>query len=679
MFPITYLPQVIELKQEMSSFDIAVVSVELDRKVGGFRVDNIYHLNPKTLLLNLHGKEGVRSSLILEAGKRVHATSYELEKPLKPTGFCMVLRKHLRNGVVEKVHQFRFERIVELAISNKGEQYRLVIEVFGDGNIILVGSDGRILQASSYRRMRDRNIIRGQEFRYPPPVGLDPRTLQRENMDELKGNGKLEVVKALAKFLGIGGFYAEEVLLRSGLPKNKPCSSLSREDLDAVFDGLRSLFSSIQDGRLEPCIFVDEHGNMVDVAPVQLRKYAGFKCVGFDGFNEALDEFYSRTSVGARIQVVKDVAAQETSRLERILRDQEETLRESKQKSETYRKIGDSIYVHLSDLQLLLERVMTEKREGRDWKEISGALEREKSESRVPAVYFESLNPKALELQVSVDAQSFGLYLKLSAQRNAAEYYEMAKKAEKRAAGAQKAIETTREQIEKARLLETEKVEKVSEMPHLARKREWFEKFRWFRSSEGFLVIGGRDASTNEVIIKKHAEPNDMVFHAEVQGAPFVVVKTKEAAPSEQTVKEAAQFAASYSSAWKGGFGAVDVYWVKPEQVSKTPPSGEYLPKGSFMIYGTKNYVKGAVLEVAVGIKREDQTCQVIGGPLEAVASQTGTYVQLIPGRESSGKLAKQIRKKLAEMSPEDVRKEALKIPLEEIQWFLPPGGGAIK
>ncbi|MBS7615101.1 NFACT family protein [Candidatus Bathyarchaeota archaeon] len=667
------------MKEEMNSFDIAAVTVELDHKLKGFRVDNIYQINPKTLLLNLHGKEGARSKLLIEAGRRVHITFYEMKKPSKPTGFCMVLRKYLRNSVVEKVEQHGFERIIELSILGRGKQCRLVIEVFGNGNIILVDSNGKIVQALSYKRMRDRNVLRGENFHYPPQVGLDPRILDRQKLGDLKNYGSTEVVKALARFLGIGGFYAEEVLLHSGLPKNKPCDSLSTEELDVLFKSLRRLFSLVQAGHFEPYVYFDENGKMVDVAPFLLRRYGNFKRVQFDEFNRALDEFYSKTSIETQIQVVKDYAEHEIARLERILKDQEETLRESKQKAETYRKIGDLIYQHLGDFQLLLEKVMTEKRGGKNWKEISEAIMKEKSEFRAPSIYFRGLNPQTLELQVSVDSQSFSLNLRLSAQKNAAEYYELAKKAEKKAEGAQKAIEATREQMEKARLLGTEKIEKASVLSHVGRRREWFEKFRWFYSSQGLLVIGGRDATTNEIIVKKHVEPGDIVFHAEIQGAPFVVIKTGGAAPSEQTIKEAATFAASYSSAWKVGVSSVDVYWVRPEQVSKTPPSGEFLPKGAFMIYGTKNYVKGAVLEVAIGLISDAQNLRVIGGPPESVAHYTGNFVQLVPGRETSGKLAKQIRERLASFSSEKIRREVQKLPLEDIQWFIPPGGGTLK
>ena len=57
--------------------------------------------------------------------------------------------------------------------------------------------------------------------------------------------------------------------------------------------------------------------------------------------------------------------------------------------------------------------------------------------------------------------------------------------------------------------------------------REWYEKFRWFTSSDGFLVVAGKDTVSNEVLIKKYAKQEDVVFHAEISGAPFTVVKTE--------------------------------------------------------------------------------------------------------------------------------------------------------
>jgi predicted ribosome quality control (RQC) complex YloA/Tae2 family protein len=667
------------LKAEMSSFDIAVITAELNRLFSGFHIRNIYQLNPKTLLLSLSGKEGARGNLLMEAGKKVHSTSYALEKPLKPPSFCMALRKYLRNGVIEGIEQYEFERIVEIAVKSKGNLHRLVVELFGEGNIILVGPDNKILHALSYRRMRDRNILRGEELSYPPSVGKDPRSLQRIDLDELKRFGELEVAKAIARFLSVGGFYGEEILLRAGVPKESPCASLTTEDLDTILRSLQELLAVISDGHVEPCIFVNDEGGWIDVAPVQLKRYTALKCKKYGSFNAALDEYYAGISVGEKVQDAGDTADQELSRLKRILCDQEETVHESKKKAEMYRNAADAIYQHFNEIQSLLQRAMAEKRGGKSWREIAKELEKEKSESQVPAVYFEAFKLKTLAVQVSIEGQPFDLELKFSAQRNAAVYYERAKKEEKRAEGAEKAVEKTRLQIERAQLQKTVKVKTVSRPPRKKRKREWYEKFRWFRSSDGFFVIGGRDAATNEILIKKQVEPYDIVFHADIAGSPFALVKTGGAQMSEQTLKEAAQFTASYSRAWKEGLYALDVYWVHPEQVSKTPPSGEYLPRGSFMIYGTKTFVRGALLEVAVGLKKEDDNLRVIGGPPEAISSQTKTYVLLAPGRESSGKLAKQIRHKLAELASEEKRKEVLTVRLEEIQAFLPGGGGTLK
>jgi Predicted RNA-binding protein homologous to eukaryotic snRNP len=53
-------------------------------------------------------------------------------------------------------------------------------------------------------------------------------------------------------------------------------------------------------------------------------------------------------------------------------------------------------------------------------------------------------------------------------------------------------------------------------------------------------------------------------------------------------------------------FTSQDVYWVEPDQVSKTPVSGEFVPKGAFIIRGHRNYIRGAKLEISIGIVEYD-------------------------------------------------------------------------
>ena len=270
------------------------------------------------------------------------------------------------------------------------------------------------------------------------------------------------------------------------------------------------------------------------------------------------------------------------------------------------------------------------------------------------------------------------LKINKSIEQNTAVYYEKAKKAKKKLKGAKKKLQETIQDIKKAEKQVT--ITKEAQQPLAKRrKREWFEKYRWFRSSDGFLVIGGRDATTNEILIKKRMEPDDVVFHAEIVGAPFVLIKTEGKTAPEQTINEAAQLAASYSRAWKELFSAVNVYWIHPDQVSKTPPSGQSLKKGSFMIRGTKNFVRGVPLQVAVGIQIDDEQIMVVGGPVEAIANQTKAYVKIDQGTQKSGQIAKKIRHQLSKKVPDDLTRSVTAIPLEEFQRFIPLGRGKIK
>lgn len=252
--------------------------------------------------------------------------------------------------------------------------------------------------------------------------------------------------------------------------------------------------------------------------------------------------------------------------------------------------------------------------------------------------------------------------LNKSVEENAGTYFNLAKKAKKKRQGAQKAWEESSRQLEQLRKQES-KFYQEEEKKHqkVERKREWYEKFHWFVSSEGFLCIGGKDATSNEIVIKKHTEKEDLVLHTDMAGSPFFVIKNGQQA-GEKTIKEAAQAVAVYSRAWKLGQVAADVFYVKPEQVSKEAKAGEALKKGSFMIYGKTNYLHPP-LEYAIGLAES----MIIGGPPAAVESKTKNYVIVVTGKEKKSSLAKKIKAKLKGGD------------LDEIIKFLPAGGGEIK
>lgn len=242
------------------------------------------------------------------------------------------------------------------------------------------------------------------------------------------------------------------------------------------------------------------------------------------------------------------------------------------------------------------------------------------------------------------------LDIRKSVEGNAAVYFEKAKRARRKLEGAKAALDRTQRKLQQLLSEREESDKKFAAESHekklaaAARQgREWYEKFRWFVSSEGFLCIGGRDATTNEIMIKKHTDSNDLVFHTELAGSPFFVLKSgsHKGNIGAATIEEAAIATASYSRAWKAGLQSVDVYYVKPEQVSKEAKAGEYLTKGAFMIYGKKSYVPAKV-GLAVGTTAGGK---VMGGPAAAVAKNCSKYAKLIQGDDKPSDAAKKIAK----------------------------------
>ncbi len=180
------------------------------------------------------------------------------------------------------------------------------------------------------------------------------------------------------------------------------------------------------------------------------------------------------------------------------------------------------------------------------------------------------------KLKIDINGRKIVIDPSKSIMKNVSNYYNRAKEIKRK--------------IEKIKSFKEEKKEVKKEI------RIKREIFRTFTTSDGFKVIAGRDADTNELLIKKHLDKWDIVFHADIVGAPFTVIKAGKKLPSAQAIKEAAQFAACYSRAWKRKLGTIDVYWVHPNQVKKVPG----LPKGSFQIQGKRNYLKNVELKLCI-------------------------------------------------------------------------------
>ena len=234
-----------------------------------------------------------------------------------------------------------------------------------------------------------------------------------------------------------------------------------------------------------------------------------------------------------------------------------------------------------------------------------------------------------------------------SLEKNAEVYFEKSKKAKNKLEGAREALERSLKKLEKAKKEKTIEEEKAKKV---VRKKAWYEKFRWFISSEGFLCIGGRDATSNEIVIKKHTDKEDIIFHTEMAGSPFFVIKAEGKKPTKITLNEVAQATASYSRAWKAGISAADVFYVNPNQVTKEALSGEFVPRGAFMNYGKKT-ILNAEIKQAIGEKEG----RIIGGHVNVVNSQTKNFVIIKESNEKTFDTAKKIRRKVKNVESYDI------------------------
>lgn len=185
-------------------------------------------------------------------------------------------------------------------------------------------------------------------------------------------------------------------------------------------------------------------------------------------------------------------------------------------------------------------------------------------------------------------------------------------------------------------------------------------------------------------------DPNDLVFHTSFPGSPLAIIKNSDNIQiSPLTIDEAAVFVASFSRAWKESWNIVDIFYINPSQVSKTPPSGEYLPKGSFIINGKKTIIKNVKLELGIALKLEeledsleDQTKilypKILCGPFNAIKTQVANknIIMIKPSKTgvSKGKLAKKIIHYFINTMDHDFKKWVKLLPIDDILLKLPSG-----
>jgi predicted ribosome quality control (RQC) complex YloA/Tae2 family protein len=636
------------MKESMSSVDIAAIVIELQELLGA-RVVKAYQPGKEEIRLKLHHKEKGGLDLIIEAGRRIHVTKYKRASPRMPSNFSMFLRKHLGGGRISQIQQLDFDRIVEITIERWDKKLSLIAELLPRGNIVLIDENEIITLPLKRRSFSSRKIKVGEKYERPPSRRNPLEMSEYDLMNLCKSSQDKDVVRVLAAELSLGGLYAEEMCEKAGIDKKKKANELASNEIKTIHETILALFEPIitnDKSRLRAHIVIDGE-EKADVLPFELSIYEPKEKVFFSSFNDAADDFFTTQIAEGMEEKAKTEHEKEVGKYERILKEQLDALHEFKLKEAECIKNGELIYARYTEIEDILREM------GKKRKVVTLTL----PDTDVP-----------LEIDTSI-----------SLHKNASAYYEKAKVFRKKRKGVEHAIAATKEKIrtekEKEVRVEDALIPKRKEVKR--EKEEWYERFRWFETSDGFIVVGGKDATTNEILVKKYMDANDLFFHTQAEGAPTVIAKTGGKEVSEDCLREIAQFAASYSNLWKYGFYEGECYCVTGEQVSKTPPSGEYIKKGSFMVRGKRKYFKAA-LGLCIGIEKN----RLVACPSsDSQKNRLDNFVELEPGGDlEKNELSKEIVNFFVDSAKAEKKEEIKQIAThEKVMSFLPPGKSRIQ
>ena len=600
----------------------------------------------------------------MQCGSRIHTTQYPLENPTTPPSFPMLLRKRIKGAHVESITQHNFDRVIKIRVK-KDKYYTIIVELFDKGNIILLDDENNIIQPLKRKQLSERDISSKREYVFPKERGINPIEVTKEELSELFKNADSDAVRTLA-MNGLGSLYAEEIIQRANntveIDKNTPTSQLSDKQIAEIHNSMQELFDNLKDGSIKPQIVKKD--SKEDVVPLDLIKYDDFEKTFYNDFNEACDEFYSK-KVNSTIKNVKEAAwNKKVKKFEKRLNLQKETLDNFEKTIKESKHKGEVIYSNYPTIENIINVVNNAWSNDYSFKEIGKILKKAKKDGMAEAQIYESIDKMGV-LTLNISDTSFNINPKLTIPENAEIYYEKAKKAKRKTKGALIAIENTKKQLEDIKSKKDIAMENVSVPKKRIKKNlKWYEKHRWFISSDNTLVVGGRDANSNELIVKKYLDPNDIYLHADIHGASSVSIKLNGEELNENIIKESGEFAASFSSAWSMGFTTQDVYWVHPDQVTKTPESGEFLKKGSFVIRGHRNYIRSARVRLGIGIV-DYEGKRIMAGPVDALEAHCDNFVVLKPGFTKKEAIAKKILHKINE---DDL------ITLDDIIRVLPSG-----
>ena len=526
------------------------IAQEIDT-MSGARVDKIAQPGKDLLILSLRGS-GVNRKLLLSAGAaapKVHFTHEILENPKMAPMFCMLLRKHLGGGRLLRAEQPGLDRVLRLVFETANElgdrvETSLVCEVMGrHSNIILVDAGGKIIDAVKrvdFAASGLHPVLPGITYRLPPAqegkrslLEVSPRELARS----VAAGRDIPLSKAiLEQVQGLSPLVCREAAHFACGPAEVTAGSLTPGQLERLEFFFGTIATALGEGCGIPTLVRDPQGQKVDFSFLDIRQYPEDWQVDHEkSFSLLLDKFYAGKDSRERMrqmtsQIRKHLVTQR-DRLVRKLAAQTQEL-EAAGDRDRLRQWGDIITANLYRIR---------------WGE---------TVLRAPNFF----SPEEEMIEIPLDKR-------LTPIKNAQKYYTEYKKAGTAEA---KLMEQIQKGNEDLRYLESaiEELDRASSEEELQGIREELASQGYLRpdqkvarvkplklpplryhSSDGFLILCGRNNIQNDQLTLREARNTDLWLHTQkIHGAHVIVVAEGQPVP-DRTIEEAAVIAACHSAA----------------------------------------------------------------------------------------------------------------------------------
>ena len=679
----------------MSSFDVARIVAELRTYIGS-RARKAYHPHWEQVVLRLNPKEDAQVDLVIVRGKRIYLSRRDRPMPPNPSSFSMLLRKHLMNSRLVDVRQHAFDRILTLDFETRDGIRSLVIEMFRDGNVLLLDSEGVIIQPLTNVKYAKRTLKKGELYELPPSQ-IDPRSLNSNDLAPILSESDADLVRTLASRVNLAGTYAEAVSNLASIPSEKIASELNDDEIEKVQSGLQTISMQLEtesggflildkrgkkdlaeagENPLAKDAVFEEHG--IEVVPFTLPQHAEFITIEYPRLADAADAWKGGWDATATARRAQEKAAEliderqirdEGSALERRLAQQERAIAGFHAKAESQQALGISIQNNWEHIDTLISQTIKAVDED-GWSSVRKKLKE--------IEWIESVDPAKRTMKAYLPdedgepGQRIEIHLDQTVHQNAQRYFDAGRKQKEKSAGAIKAIKETKQKIasgEKKRA----KDEAAGRLHTVKRSKQlWIEKHRWAVVGNGQLMLGGKDARGNDTVVNKYLKREDLYFHADIHGAPSCALKLKEGFEEDPhplpgipegvpalrltqtfdsenfektTIEDAASMAVVWSRGWSSGGAAATAFWVEPTQVSKTAETGEALARGAWIVRGKRNWLRDLKMEMTIGMAIINGIPLPLTGTHDAVTKWCSRWFRIGPGNTKKEAIANQIAK----------------------------------